>query len=397
MAQRRAVITVYAVGVAQGLALVTFPAASTILMASDAYGLSHSAYGAMFVPLAVMAIGASLFGGTLDRILGPTRVYLLGLLANALSMALLLLSIAVMHRHGLAYGVLLGATGFMGLGFGWTVPALNTFAAQFFPKAANRAVLILNALLGLGTLLAPILIAILSRLGCWWVLPALVGSLVVALLLCSLPQHIGEGPSQGHDGAPAAGGALPRRFWLFAAFACLYGMCETMNATWAPVYMTTHAGADATVAALALTAFWGMVMAGRLLSGALERWVSGALAYRILPGVMVLAFIACAMLPQHEPWAGIAVFAVAGFGCSALLPLTISHAQSSMAAISATVASSLIAAYQIGYGIAAFGVGPLQTWTGAEMSTIYGGCGLLAIAMGILSFIVIPLRQPTPR
>ncbi len=397
MEQQRAVITVYAVGVAQGLALVTFPAASSILMEPTGYGLTRTAFGAMFVPLALMAIAASLLGGTLTRALCPSRAYLLGLGADVLSMALLLLSSAVMHRHGLAYGILLAATASMGLAFGWTVPALNVVTARYFPTSANRAVLILNALLGLGTVLAPILIALFTAAGCWWALPLLVGVLLLGLLLVSLPQRIGAGPAGDQQGQAGSSGALPRRFWLFAAFACLYGMCETMNATWAPVYMTTRTGADATVAALALTAFWGLVMCGRLLSGAVERWLPGALIYRILPWVVVLAFLGCALLPQHDPQAGIAVFALAGFGCSALLPLTISHAQTSMAAISTTVASRLIAAYQIGYGIAAFGIGPLQAWTGAEMGTLFGGCSILGLIMAILSVFVIPLHRPAPR
>jgi hypothetical protein len=34
----------------------------------------------------------------------------------------------------MAYGILLSATTCMGIGFGFTVPVLNTFAAAFFPK-----------------------------------------------------------------------------------------------------------------------------------------------------------------------------------------------------------------------------------------------------------------------
>jgi hypothetical protein len=51
--------------------------------------------------------------------------------------------------------LLLVATAFLGAGFGLGVPALNTFAAAFHPAAADRSILVLNALLGLGTVLAP--------------------------------------------------------------------------------------------------------------------------------------------------------------------------------------------------------------------------------------------------
>jgi len=83
---------VYVAGLVQGLALVTFPAAGTIFTDPDEYDLSKSAYGAMFVPQAIAAIAASLLGAAWARRAGPRRVYLVGLLANLLAMALLIVS-----------------------------------------------------------------------------------------------------------------------------------------------------------------------------------------------------------------------------------------------------------------------------------------------------------------
>ena len=40
----------------QGVALVTFPAASTIFTSPSDYGLTSTAYGAMFIPQAIAAI-----------------------------------------------------------------------------------------------------------------------------------------------------------------------------------------------------------------------------------------------------------------------------------------------------------------------------------------------------
>jgi hypothetical protein len=69
--------------------------------------------------------------------------------------------------------------------------------------------------------------------------------------------------------------------------------------------------------------------------------------------------------------------------------LVISFGQEEMATIAASVASGLIAFYQIGYGIAAFGVGPLQTWAGLDLNTIYGGTVVVALMMAALSFTVV--------
>ena len=143
------------------------------------------------------------------------RIFLLGLVANLLSMLLLVLSQLAIGHGSLAYLILLLATTSLGLGFGLTVPALNTLAASFFPARVDSAVLILNALLGLGTALAPVFVALFTGLGFWWGLPLCVAILLAGLLAFSLrlPLQAGEGAT----GAAQERLALPRRFWIFAA------------------------------------------------------------------------------------------------------------------------------------------------------------------------------------
>jgi MFS family permease len=391
MAQRSEILTVYAAGVIQGVALVTFPAASAVFTSPTDYGLSSTEYGGMFVPQAIMAIVASLAGAGLRNRLGVKRIYLMGLFVNLLAMALLVVSRFVMSEHSLAYGMLLLATTCMGVGFGFTVPAINTFAAAFFPQTVDRAVLGLNALLGLGTALAPVFIALFVGLGIWWGLPVLVGALIVGLLWFSFSQPLNEG-------APVVVQTrkmkFPARFWIFAAFALLYGVCETMNGNWAALYLTNHFGAGASAASLALTLFWAMVTAGRILFAAIEKWFPEAWVCRALPLVVAAALTASACTPKTSPVLGVLTFALAGLGCSALLPLTISFGQRELTPIAASVAGGLIAFYQIGYGIAAFGVGPLQKWAGLDMSTIFGGTAVVALALAALAFVITQKFSP---
>jgi fucose permease len=274
----------------------------------------------------------------------------------------------------------------MGIGFRFTVPAVNTFAAAFFPKKVDRAVLVVNALLGLGTALSPVFIAIFVGLGIWWGLPVLVGALILGLLLFSAGQALKDGAKSytAHKGKIK----FPARFWIFATFALLYGVCETMNGNWAMPYLTKHCGASAFMASLALAIFWSMVTAGRILFAAIEKWFPEKMVCRVLPFVIAAAFIATACVPKTSPFSGILTFALAGLGCSALLPLTISFGQKELTTIAASAAGGLIAFYQIGYGIAAFGVGPLQTWAGLDLNIIYGGTSVVALALAAVSFVV---------
>jgi len=271
---------------------------------------------------------------------------------------------------------------------------LNTYTSVFHPDSVDRSVLVLNALLGLGTALAPVLVAVFVGLGFWWGLPILSTVLLVALLIVSLRLPLRAGAQAGRAPGQARPG-LPARFWLYAGFATAYGICETMNGNWSQLDMTTRLGASATQASLALAAFWAMVTVGRVLFAAIDRWLPQRITYHILPFVLVGTFLLTSVLSKPHAAAGIAVFALAGLGCSALLPLTISFGQEDLAAISAAMAGGVIAFYQLGYGIAAFGAAPLQH-AGVSLSAIFGFTAIIAGAMALLSFFVVPRRRRGP-
>jgi predicted MFS family arabinose efflux permease len=401
--------TVYACGLVQGIALVTFPAASMILTAPASYDLSSSQYGVLFVPQVSTAIAASLFGAGLvwpglTRRASEKTVYLAGLLADLASMVLLIASWLVVHQHAAAFALLLVATACLGAGFGLTVPSLNTLAAAFHPAAVDRSVLVLNALIGLGTALAPVFVAAFTGLGFWVGLPVLAACLLAGLIAVSLRLPPDPGPvapepvqeaSEPVQGAPrpAAGSRIPAGFWVFAAFAVLYGFCETMNGNWSQLDITSL-GVRSATASLALTGFWAAATAGRVLLAAIQRWLPSRAAYHGLPFLLAVAFVLIAVLPRHAPAAAVAAFGLAGLGCSALLPLTISFGQRRLAGSQAMVAGGVIACFQAGYGLAAFGVGPL-TSIGVGLPVIFAACAAVAAVMGGLSLLVAH-RQPSP-
>jgi fucose permease len=384
----------------QGIALVTFPAASTIFTADASYGLSSSQYGLMFVPQVMTAVcasllGAGLLGPGLATRLGEKTIYLAGLLADLAAMLLLIASWLVAHQHGLAYGLLLVATGCLGAGFGLAVPALNTLTAAFHPAAVDRSVLVLNALLGLGTALAPVFVALFVGIGFWTGLPLLAAGLLVALFVVSLRLPLRPQASGGPVAARARGPRVPAAFWVFGAFALLYGVCETMNGNWSQLDLTSSLHLRSSVASLALTAFWVVVTAGRVLFAAIQRWLPSRVTYHILPFLLAGTFVLIAVLPARVPVAAVGAFGLAGLGCSALLPLTISFGQEKLTSHPTVVAGGVIACYQVGYGIAAFGVGPL-TNAGVRLPAIFGGCAAVAAGLGLVS-LVVARGRPSPQ
>jgi predicted MFS family arabinose efflux permease len=84
--------------------------------------------------------------------------------------------------------------------------------------------------------------------------------------------------------------------------------------------------------------------------------------------------------------AGIAVFGLAGLACSAFLPLSISLGGAEFPPRAAVISGELIAFYQIGYGVAAFGVGPLHELGGFAYSTAFSIGSLVALVLAAVAW-----------
>ncbi len=93
-------------------------------------------------------------------------VLLVGLAADALSMTLPAWAAGLIRDRALVCAVLLSAAGCLSLGFAVVTPVLNLLA----PQVVDRAVLIVNALLGSAAAIAPLLLVGRVDFGVWWAL-----------------------------------------------------------------------------------------------------------------------------------------------------------------------------------------------------------------------------------
>src|SRR5215471_7761887 len=385
MPRRAEVGLIYVIGLVQGLALVTFPAASSIFTSPHGFGFSASRYGMMFVPQVILAILASSLGPRLARRWTLKRVLMAGLCADFLAMTLLAVSRLLQEFPGAPYITLLIATAALGFGFGATVMAANTYAEKFSPGREDRAVLVLNALLGAGTALAPLFVAIVIALGAWWHLPLAVAVALAVLLLISAKESLEA--SVGEAAAASSSKRLPRRFWLYAGAVLLYGIVETLNGNWSGPYLTRERGLSAQGASFALTAFWAMVTIGRILFAALSSKATVRWIYIGLPLLLIVAFQVISRAAGET--SAIVAFGFAGLGCSAFFPLCISLSGQAFPRFAAVMSGEIVAFYQAGYGVAAFGVGPLRESAGIPFGSIYSLGSLVAAAMFAVAFVAV--------
>jgi len=135
-----------------------------------------------------------------------------------------------------------------------------------------------------------------------------------------------------------------------------------------------------------------MVTAGRVLIAFISRAVPARWIYVTLPILLLIVFQGSSRV-QDEIW-GIVVFGLAGLACSAFLPLSISFGGDEFPYLSAVIAGELIAFYQLGYGVAAFGIGPLRDGIGLPFSTIFAIGSIVAVPLVVVAWFVI--RRPPP-
>jgi predicted MFS family arabinose efflux permease len=248
-------------------------------------------------------------------------------------------------------------------------------------------------LLGLGTALSPFLIALFTNVGQWWYLPLLAaGGLAVLIAVTvvqpmELPATTRERPTK----SDAAQQQIPAVFWLFAGALVIYGLGETMFGNWGTTLLVGKHIA-ATSANNALAVFWAMVTLGRLAVAVASSRIPSTYIYVALPWAIAAALL---LAPAAgSAGAGIAVFAFAGLACSGFFPMTIGYGESTFPSIVELAAGWLIAAYQLGYGLAAFGAGALQRVI--SLSAVFRLVAVATVGMGLLALVIAHRQRPFP-
>jgi fucose permease len=190
-------------------------------------------------------------------------------------------------------------------------------------------------------------------------------------------------------------------FWLFAAIVVVYAFAEGTFSSWAVIFLRDGKGLPDMTASFALSAFWGALVAGRLLVSVLIVRVPVKIIWVALPVLMIAAFWLVSFAGGAAT--GIGAFAVAGLGCSAFLPLTITLAVNRFPDNIAWVSSMLIAALMTGVGVASWFVGGLQVIL--PLDRLYRLSSLYPILVLLLAWLALrysaarrgPLLRLSPR
>lgn len=379
MRQRRLQIAcIYLAGLLQGSAFVLIPALGNTFAAAP-YRFGSAEYALLFLPQTAGAIVGAAAAGWLQRRLGMGRLFRWGLSANLL--ALLLLSSAAFAGGGpLSYALILVETLLLGVGFGWTLAAINHYSEYFFSRSASAAITLLNAVIGGATALSPLVLSAVQSRWSWAVWPlALAAGFVVAWL-----------PRLPETGDDTGSVFWPRGVLPFVLVVLVYAICEGSFGSWASVYLSVDKHLGAHAGTLALSTFWGSMTLFRVLLAPLpQRWISR----RGLLFLSAAGMASCvAALPWLSgPWALVGMFALAGAACSIFYPFVMSAGLERFARHRTQVAGLIVAALMVGEGLGSYGPGLLQP--GLRLEQIYLLSALWGVPLAIGAWLVSRTRS----
>ncbi|UII80317.1 sugar MFS transporter [Flagellimonas sp. CMM7] len=249
------IISIYVSGFLVGIALVLFPAAGNLFVDPQYHGFSSAQYGSIFIPQIVFAIVSSLSAPKIAQKKGMKTVMRYGQFSILLSMLLLMASNWLMEGN-VDYWAILFATGFLGIGFGFTITALNPFAYNLFPGKETSAVTAMHIMLGLGTASAALFLNAFLEAGFWWGAPLVVAAVVFIIWIFTLPLTLSL-PDADDKQENKTKRKIPGRIILYILVVFLYGTCEATFGNFGAVFLEKEGGLSTAKAALGLSLFWG--------------------------------------------------------------------------------------------------------------------------------------------
>jgi fucose permease len=304
--------------------------------------------------------------------------------------AALMAAALAMESAATALWVLVVGSAVYSAGFGFVNAALNVYAAARF---GPRNITWMHASYGLGATLGPLVVTALLVGGAGWrvAVASMSAVLAVVALVLALTRHRWEEPSAAPQPGtpeperPAAADSPPLRpravILSVVLFIAVESGIETAAGIWGYVFLTSGRGVSATVAGVAVSAYWAMMFAGRALLGPVAERAG---ASRVL-AIAIAAVPAGALLMALPGPAAVAVagMMLLGLAAAPVFPLlTLTTADRVGEGGAATAVGLQTAASAIGSAALPSGIGLVIGAAGAQAT----GPALLVLgfAMGLV-------------
>ncbi len=274
-----------------------------------------------------------LAGPLIDRF-GKRLVMTAGFLASALA----LLAIA----YAPSYSVLGPLLVVLGLGASSAMAAANTLIPDLYPDNPSSALNLGGIFFGMGAVFFPWLTALMMRqfglVATVWFIAILVGLVAFVALAQKFPP---ASMAAGFDWKQAKSLITNPAVIILAAVLFFYSALEISTPGWIRTYLERDLGASARSSTSILTAFWIMMMLGRLIASQVVKRVRGP---QLVLGCSVGAIAGLALIGlAPNVWMAGAGIIVCGLCNAPVFPTTAGTASTYFARIFGTVFGMLMA------------------------------------------------------
>ncbi|KEF33580.1 MFS transporter [Deinococcus sp. RL] len=360
-------------GLPDGLLGVAWPS-----MRGD-FGVPLDALGVLAATQTAGYLTASFLSGRLLRVMPIGTVLALSTLAAAAA----LLGFAAAP----AWPALLGFAVLAGLGGGAVDAGLNAYGARHF---SARILNWLHACFGVGTTLGPLIVTAVLGAGQGWRWSyVLVGTAQLGLALTFFLTRRRWAGSASAGAAPAPDPARTRDtlrrpvVWLGMLTFFVYTGVEVVAAQWSYSLMTLERGVPPAQAGLAVSLYWGSLMAGRILFGTVAHRVPLVATLR----ACLVTSVVGALLFWLEPTPSLAVAGLMLIG-GALAPVFASLVSLTPGRVGGAHADSAI-----GFQVAAAGLGGAALTALVGVLSRWGGLEVIGLSVTVLAALLLALYE----
>ncbi|MEI6412258.1 MAG: MFS transporter, partial [Bacteroidota bacterium] len=279
-----------------------------------------------------------------------------------------------------SFGLLMLGTAFLGIGFGFTVTALNPLTYNLVPGKESSIVTGLHVMIGCGTAAAPLYLSYFRQIGHWWWSGILAAVLILFLLLWLRPLSY-QMPANASPINKSNSG-IPLKVWFYGLIVFFYGTCEGTFGNWGSIYLEKQVGLLPNQVAIGLSIFWFFITFGRVVFSFLALRFSTDWLYRLAPFLVALVFLFFPLVKGET--LGFTAMAIGGLGLSFYFPNSISRATADFPQYAALVSGILVAAIQLGTGVSSNAIGWLLPYF--TLNTLFRGLSVSAFIMAGLAF-----------
>lgn len=351
---------------------------------SSRWQLNDAQAGQLFMAQFAGAIAGSALSGVLIRKLGVIKMLAAGYAG---------LAIAILSLSANSWLIGLVALAVLGFSLGFTNPSTNLLIAELNPERRAAALNLLNLIWGVGAILGPPLIALVTRRGdVVWVLSGLTLALAIvalALTRSAMRPTFGQTRPPPFPVSSILRACLSPYALLTGALVFIYVGTETAISGWIAAYLQRLGNTAQSFWALASSLFWAGLLTGRAAAPALLRRINEE---RLVLLAVFVAIVGISVILAGQGLLVISAGAVlAGLGLAPVFPTTLAIFTRHYGQQAAQLAGLLFVLASLGGAVLPSLVGSVSSHYGGLriglLVPLLGAGVMLALQFGINSLV----------